>query len=419
MTDTQSEAVTDRQRLIILIGSVALLLISAGGMYLVVVSLKDMAMEFGWPRAVPSLAFSLQFIGSGFGGIVMGYVLDKYGFGIPALVGTLMVSSGAILVSYIDSAWQLYLIYGFMFGLSGQGSLAAPALANIGRWYDQRRGTAVGIASSGQALAGIVWPPVLGYLLLSVGWRDMFFWFGVFAFCTMLPICFFVSKKPPAYVPPDPGAAAKHTDANATAGSPQGPLTTPQIQWGLCAAIIGCCVAMALPLGHLLSHVTDLGHPVQDAATVLATMLTAAFVSRAVILGFLSDRLGALRAMFIFSIVQATMLAMFTMVDSLWALYVVAVLCGLGYGGLFPIYAVATREHLPIHEVGKRTGIVFLFGAVAMGFGSWMGGYLFDLTGSYTLPFLIGVAINATNLVIVALLILRMRPPLPFRLKSA
>ncbi|MDA0651946.1 MAG: MFS transporter [Proteobacteria bacterium] len=377
-----------------------------------------MAMEFGWPRAVPSFAFSLQFIGSGFGGIVMGYVLDRYGFGVPALVGTLMVSSGAILVSYIDSAWQLYLIYGFMFGLSGQGSLAAPALANIGRWYDQRRGMAVGIASSGQALAGIVWPPVLGAVLLAVGWRDMFFWFGVFAICSMLPICWVVRKKPPAYVPPDPGAAGKHTDANATAARAQAPLTTPQIQWGLCAAIIGCCVAMALPLGHLLSHVTDLGHPVQDGATVLAVMLTAAFVSRAAILGFLSDRLGALRAMFIFSIVQASMLAMFTVVTSLWALYVVAVLCGLGYGGLFPIYAVATREHLPIHEVGKRTGIVFLFGAVAMGFGSWMGGYLFDLTGSYTLPFLIGVAINATNLVIVALLILRMRPPMPFRLKS-
>ena len=415
MTDSQSEAVTDRQRLIILIGSVTLLLISAGGMYLVIVSLKDMAMEFGWPRAVPSFAFSLQFIGSGFGGIVMGYVLDKYGFGVPALVGTLMVSAGAILVSYIDAAWQLYLIYGFMFGLSGQGSLAAPALANIGRWYDQRRGMAVGIASSGQALAGIVWPPVLGAVLLAVGWRDMFFWFGVFAICTMLPICFVVRKKPPAYVPPKPGTADRRTDLTTAIERTQPPLTTLQIQWGLCAAIIGCCVAMSLPLGHLLSHVTDLGHPIQDAATVLAVMLTAAFVSRAAILGFLSDRLGALRAMFIFSVVQASMLAMFTVVDSLWALYVVAVLCGLGYGGLFPIYAVATREHLPIHEVGKRTGIVFLFGAVAMGFGSWMGGYLFDLTGSYTMPFLIGVAINATNLVIVAALILRMRPPMPLR----
>ena len=68
MTDTQSTEAADRQRLIILIGSVTLLLVSGGGMFLVVVALKDMAMEFGWPRAVPSFAFSLQFIGSGFGG---------------------------------------------------------------------------------------------------------------------------------------------------------------------------------------------------------------------------------------------------------------------------------------------------------------------------------------------------------------
>jgi MFS family permease len=418
MMNSEREAVTDRQRLIILIGSVTLLLVSAGGMYLVVVSLKDMAMEFGWPRAVPSLAFSLQFIGSGFGGIVMGYVLDKYGFGIPALVGTLMVSMGAILTSHIDAAWQLYLIYGFMFGLSGQGSLAAPALANIGRWYDQRRGMAVGMASSGQALAGIVWPPVFGYVLLAVGWRDMFFWYGVFALCVMLPICLIVRKKPPSYVPPKSGTETKRTGPAPAVEHTPPPLSTPQIQWALCAAIIGCCVAMSLPLGHLLSHVTDLGHPIQDAATVLAVMLTAAFVSRAAVLGFLSDRLGALRTMFTFSIVQATMLAMFTVVESLWALYVVAVLCGLGYGGLFPIYAVATRDHLPLNEVGRRTGIIFLFGSGAMGFGSWMGGYLFDVTGSYTMPFLIGVAINATNLVIVVLLILRMRPPIPYLLKG-
>ena len=418
MTDSQSAAATDRQRLIILIGTVTLLLISGGGMFLVVVALKDMAMEFDWPRAVPSFAFSLQFIGSGFGGIIMGYALDKYGFGFPALVGTLMVSAGAILVSYIDSAWQLYLIYGFMFGLSGQGSLAAPALANIGRWYDKRRGMAVGMASSGQALAGIIWPPIFGYVLLAVGWRDMFFWFGVFAFCVMLPICFFVRRAPPAYVPPAPGAANQRR-LSTTVERAQPPLSSQQIQWSLCAAIIGCCVAMSLPLGHLVSHARDLGHSIQNAVEVLSVMLMAAFVSRAAILGLLSDRLGALRTMLIFSIVQAVMLAMFTVVESLWALYAVAVLCGLGYGGLFPIYAVATREHLPIHEVGKRTGIVFMFGAVAMGFGSWMGGYLFDLTGSYTLPFLIGVAINATNLVIVVLLILRIRPPLPMRLKGA
>jgi MFS family permease len=174
--------------------------------------------------------------------------------------------------------------------------------------------------------------------------------------------------------------------------------------------MIGCCTAMALPLGHLVALVTDIGHPLSDAVEVLSIMLLAAFMSRAAILGPLSDRLGGLRAMMIFSLVQALMLAMFTMVTELWALYAVAVAMGLGYGGLFPVYAVAVRDHLPVTEAGKRTGVIFMFGAVAMGFGGWMGGYLFDLTGSYTIPFLIGVAFNIGNLVIIGALILRIGP---------
>ena len=112
----------------------------------------------------------------------------------------------------------------------------------------------------------------------------------------------------------------------------------------------------------------------------------------------------------------AVALGAFTMVHDLSALFVVAVFCGLGYGGLFPIYAVAIRDHLPIAEVGRRTGIIFLFGALAMGFGGWMGGFLFDLTGSYTLPFLIGAVFNAGNLAIVAGLVFRLRFSLPGRL---
>ena len=253
MTDDLDERVLARRRVMVLAGTVTILLVSAGGMYLIVVSLKDVAQEFGWPRAVPSFAFSLQFIGSGIGGVIMGQVLDRYGYIVPAVVGTICVSTGAILASYIDSAWQLYMIYLFFFGLSGQGSLAAPALANVARWYDRKRGLAVGIASSGQALAGIVWPPVMGAVLLAIGWRDMFFWYGVFAFCAMVPLCFTVRFKPPPYQPPKPASAA----AAGAAGPKRAPLSTAVIQSTLCCGMIGCCTAMSLPLGHLVALVTD------------------------------------------------------------------------------------------------------------------------------------------------------------------
>ncbi len=411
-----TSAEIERRRVQVLAASVVLLLVSGGGMYLIVVALKDVAMEFGWPRAVPSTAVSLLFVGSGLGGIVMGWVLDRYGFGIPALVGSVMAGLGGILGGFIDSVWQLYLIYGLMFGLSGQGSVAAPAMANISRWYDKRRGMAVGIVASGQALAGIIWPPVFGLFMAVYGWRDMFMLFGVFALCVMTPMCLLVRHKPPDHEAPDPSSAG---DGDAAAPLPDLPAEQPfspfTIHCILCAAICGCCVAMALPLAHLVSLVTDRGHPIENAVEVLSAMLMAAFVSRAVILGLLSDRIGGLRALFLFSLLQTATVALFPGIHELWALYTVAVLCGLGYGGIFPLYAVAVRDHLPLNGLGRRTGIIFMFGAIAMGFGSWMGGILFDATGSYTLPFLLGAGFNLANLAILAWLIFRLRFWLPGR----
>jgi len=403
-----------RQRTLVLIGSVSMLFITGGAMFMIVVALKEMATEFSWPREVPSLAFSLQFVGSGFGGLIMGRVVDRWGFGVPALLATGMVSVGAMFVSEITTAWQLYMIYLIMFGLSGQGALAAPALANIARWYSEHRGKAVGIVSSGQALAGIVWLPVFGYVMLQIGWRDMFFWYGIFSLCVMLPLCLIVRHKPP---PPKPLPRAANDKA--FSDQPFVPMSNNSIQYGLSVAIFGCCIAMALPLGHLVSFVTDQGHPIQNAVEVQSVMLLCAFVSRAVLLGLLSDRWGGMRALLIFSVAQAIMLTVFTITHDLWALYVVAALFGLGYGGLFPVYTVAIRDHLPIGEIGRRTGVVFFVGAVAMGIGGWVGGYLFDQTGSYTAPFLLGAAFNAANVLLVIYMIYRLRHVLPGKLVSA
>jgi MFS family permease len=104
------------------------------------------------------------------------------------------------------------------------------------------------------------------------------------------------------------------------------------------------------------------------------------------------------------------MVALLAYADSTILLYVIGIGFGLGYGGIFPVYAVIIREYMPPQEAGRRTGVVFLFGAVSMGLGSWMGGALFDTTGSYDLPFLIGVIANGINLVIVGALLTKTRP---------
>ena len=391
----------------ILAASVLTLLIGSGAMFLVVVALKPIAAEFSWPRQVPSLAFSLQFLGAGFGGFFMGRVLDRYGMGPPALVAALTIPCGAILLSRFDAAWQLYVIYGLLIGFFGTGALAAPAMANIARWYIRRRGMAVGMVAGGQALAGIMWPPIFTLVMEAHGWRMMALAFGAVALVFLPPLAFVLRRRPEMLsgTPGTPAAPDRRSVAR-----PGSPISVRALQAGLCAAIIGCCVAMGLPLGHLVSYVTDLGHDASSAAGVLSVMLMSAFVSRAVCVGLLADSIGGLRALFIFCGAQAVMLAAFTTVDGLVALYAVAILFGLGYGGIFPVYAVAIRELMPVTEAGRRTGLVFLFGALSMGFGSWIGGVLFDATGTYVSAFLLGVAFNVANLVVLAVLIARIGP---------
>ena len=118
-------------------------------------------------------------------------------------------------------------------------------------------------------------------------------------------------------------------------------------------------------------------------------------------------------ALFCFSALQAAMVALLAYADSVCMLYIVGIGFGLGYGGIFPVYAVIIREYMPPQEAGRRTGIVFLFGAISMGIGSWMGGAIFDAYDSYDIAFLIGVVANCINLVIVGALLTKTRPREP------
>jgi MFS family permease len=123
--------------------------------------------------------------------------------------------------------------------------------------------------------------------------------------------------------------------------------------------------------------------------------------------GMIADRLGGLRTLLIGSAGQATMLAAFSVVDSFAALYLVAALFGLLHGGIVPSYALIVRELFPAGHAGRRIGMVILFGTTGMALGGWLGGQIFDLYGSYRPAFVIGLAFNLGNLVLVGTMLHR------------
>ena len=382
--------------------SFLMMAIGNGALFLLVVAMKDIAASFGWPRTIPSTAFALLFVGGGLGGIVMGWWLDKAGMGRPAMIGALMIGIGAMLISVVENAWQFFLVYGLVIGpLFGHAAMFTPLVANTTRWFVRKRGIAVGLVTSGQSVAGVVWPPVFEYGLATVGWRDCYLLFGLFGLATMVPLSLMLRRRP----------GSRGHDSRAA--SPQDiPDEAPILQIEprtlmalLCAAIFCCCVSMSLPLGHIRSYATDVGIAPMQAATVLSILLAASFVSRALVSGLLIERIGALRTLFLFSLIQAAAVGLLPFLDGFAVLAVTAAVFGFGYGGIGPAYPVIVRDFLPERWAGRCTGIVILFGTFGMAFGGWVGGAGFDLTGGYGAPFLLGVAFNAVNLAIVAWLI--------------
>lgn len=390
--------------------SMLMMAIGMGAPYLIVVALKPIAAEFDWPRAVPSMGYSLLLIGSGLGGLVMGRWADRAGMGPPALVAGISLAAGAWLASTSEGMLRLYASHLILLGLFGNGAFVAPLLANTTRWFDRRRGIAVGLVASGQPLAGAIWPPLLRWINDSEGWRHAFVVYAIVALVTLVPLSLFLQRKPPGFI--------EVADRKAIVWDRRVLGWPSEAVLGLlCVAIVGCCVAMAMPMVHLIAYATDLGYSGQRAAEMLALLLGCAFVSR-LVSGLVADRIGGVRTLLLGSAGQALALAGFAVVDSFAGLYVTAALFGLVFGGIVPCYALIVRDLFPESQAGWRIGAVVLFGALGMALGGWVGGFVFDLTGTYRNAFLIGLAFNLLNLVIV-LLILRRQARAPVRLQPA
>ena len=137
-------------------------------------------------------------------------------------------------------------------------------------------------------------------------------------------------------------------------------------------------------------------------------MLGFGVVSR-LVSGWLSDRIGGLKALVAGSALQGLVIFGFLFADGLTALYALAIAFGLSQGGIVPSYTIIIRTLFPAGEAGWRIGMTMMFTVSGMALGGWIAGALHDLTGDYTASILAAVGFNVVNLGIAALLIARDR----------
>jgi MFS family permease len=367
------------------------------GTWAFILVLPDVQREFGLDRGSVSLPYTATMIGFAAGNLLMGRFVDRFGMTAVLLGSVALFAAGFWAAAATHSIVLLALLQAVL----GFGSAASfgPLIADVSHWFFRRRGIAVAVTASGNYLSGAVWPLVIGGFLAQNGWRETYQLVGVAGLVLVVPLALLLRRRLPE-------AARAVADARAQANASAVAFSPRTLQWLLALAGLACCTAMSMPQVHIVAYCADLGYGPAVGAEMLSLMLFGGVASR-LMSGFLADRFGGVRTVLVGSALQCLALFLYLPFDALVPLYVVSLIFGLSQGGIVPGYAVIVREFLPAREAGARVGMVLMATVLGMALGGWMSGWIYDLTGSYRMAFLNGIAWNILNLAIAVLLLVR------------
>lgn len=369
------------------------------GMWAIIVVMPGIQAEFGVARADASLPYTLTMIGLAFGSVIIGRMVDRLGVTLALCMAAVSVSLGYYLTANASSIGLVavcHLLVGF-----GTGASFAPLIADISHWFSRRRGIAVGIVAAGNYLSGAIWPVLLSGIQETYGWRTVYLVLAVLVLVAMVPLSLLLRRRVPS-------EATEHADRMSRSNAARTSMSPRLLQGLLMVAGIGCCVAMSMPQVHIVSLCTDLGFGPAVGAEMLSLMLVGGILSR-LTSGAIVDRLGGVRTLLIGSSLQCLALFLYLPFDGLASLYMVSFVFGLSQGGIVPSYAIIVREFLPAREAGARVGMVITATIIGMAIGGWMSGYIYDLTGSYRMAFINGIAWNFLNIAIIGGIYLKSR----------
>lgn len=385
-----------------LVKALVIMVMGSSCMFIVSVVLPEVQAEFGVSRSEASLPSTLLWIGFGAGGLLMGRVSDRWGVWTCLLIGATGLLIGFIWAAHTTDILVFALVHGLFLGFLGASATFAPLVADTSLWWNKRRGIAVAICASGNYLAGAIWPPLTQWGVSTIGWRDTYIWMGLVSGISMALLALLMRRRPPL-------AQVSALANNLVAGlaRPFG-LNINHAQFLMCVAGLACCVAMSMPQVHIVAYCADLGYGPARGAEMLALMLGCGIISR-LISGAICDRIGGIRTLLLGSALQGIALFMFLPFDGLVSLYLISALFGLFQGGIVPSYAIIIREYFPAAEAGRRVGSVIMCTMFGMALGGWMSGKIFDLTGSYQMAMINGMAWNLLNLAIAGFLFWRVR----------
>jgi MFS family permease len=368
-----------------------------GSLASISVFLKPVSLEFGWSRGQTSFAYTLASFASAAFGVMWGQLADKYGTKWFGAIGAVCMSLTLFSLSGLDSILQFYILY-FLFGAFGCALLFSPLYANVGFWFRENPGLALGIAASGGAIGQAFIPHISGVLIESGGWEDAYIKLAIIYIIIAFPVSLLIKESPWRIT-------ARTEDESE---SRDFPLSEKEVVAWISFAVIFCCVCMSVPIMHLVPLLTDAGFTLEFATSVLMVLMICGAFGR-IFGGILGDRIGALPGYILMSLGQTVFVVWFPHLSSPTGIYLLAAFFGFTYSGVMSSILVCTRMMVSAKYGARAMSLTSFFGWIGMGLGGFLGGYFFDIYGDYSWAFTFAGIMGVINLVILSQFWLRIR----------
>ena len=364
-----------------------------GSRYCFGVFIKPMFDSYGWTMTLLSVGASLNLVMYAVGGIFSGRLLDRIAPRWVMTVGALLAGTGFILAGLIRSPLEFYLAYGILCGLGSAGIGVVVGSSSVGKWFDRKKGLAVGVTTMGIGLGTMALTPFAGYLTKHFDWRTGFFILGGMIILIGVSLSqILMGKRTPEENGWLPDGIPIAVDAGSlpleNPGSENGFFSQPAFRTSTFWIMVFCfsvaIMAEMTSFVHQAAYAEKLGIDKIVAASSIGVIGMASIFGR-FFFGWFSDRLKDPKyAASLGFLLMALALVLLLRIKTVTGLLAYASIFGFGYGSLATMMPILLSDRFGRQILGSTYGILTFF-AVGLGgsMGPLLGGWLFDRFGTY------------------------------------
>ena len=357
-----------------------------------------MSEEFGWTRTTISLAAASGFLINGITQPFLGHLFDRIGGRRVIIVGLILIGICTLLLSLTFHILFMLVVFSFFLSTALSGPSLTNTMALISKWFKRRRATAVAINTVGTSTGGLILVPFAMYFLQATGWRMTWLVLGLLILLLAVPLAIaFIRENPEALgLLPDGdheyeiGGEGKRTESDFGEFEVDHWIksfrTAPM--WQLSAAYVVCGVTTGMISTHFVPFAIERGVSPGKAALIFGLMMGLNSLG-GIGAGILSDKFGrknVLAAVYLLRGIGYVMLVCIPYSLGMWAF---AVAAGFSWVASVPLTSALTADVYGLRVLATISGVTFMCHQVGSFIMVLLAGFLFDLTGSYTLPFAI------------------------------